>query len=94
MLGGESHDLSSLAPSIAADAGGVFLLAGLWTPLMGSVTAIGEMWIAFSAFPRWRDDAWIHMFLAVLAVSVAMTGPGAWSIDARLFGRKRFDMNR
>ena len=22
----------------------------------------------------------------------AMLGPGAWSIDARLFGRKRFDM--
>jgi hypothetical protein len=25
---------------------------------------------------------------------VAMLGPGAWSIDARLFGRKRFDIHR
>ena len=32
------------------------------------------------------------MFLAVLTAGVAMLGPGAWSIDARLFGRKRFDM--
>jgi putative oxidoreductase len=34
----------------------------------------------------------IHIFLAVLAAGVAMLGPGAWSIDARLFGRKRFRM--
>ena len=26
--------------------------------------------------------------------SVAKLGPGAWSIDARLFGRKRFDIDR
>jgi putative oxidoreductase len=23
---------------------------------------------------------------------LAMIGPGAWSVDARLYGRKRFDM--
>ena len=40
-----------------------------------------------------RDDHWIHVFLAVLATGVAMLGPGAWSIDARLFGRKRFDID-
>jgi len=27
--------------------------------------------------------------LAVLGVSLAMIGPGAWSVDARLFGRKQ-----
>jgi uncharacterized membrane protein YphA (DoxX/SURF4 family) len=40
------------------------------------------------------EAAWIHAFLAVLLASVAMLGPGAWSIDARLFGRKRFDFDR
>jgi hypothetical protein len=35
----------------------------------------------------------MHVFLAVLSVSVAMLGPGAWSVDARLFGRKRFDID-
>jgi uncharacterized membrane protein YphA (DoxX/SURF4 family) len=30
-----------------------------------------------------------HLLLAVLAISLAMLGPGAWSIDAQIFGRKR-----
>ncbi len=30
--------------------------------------------------------------LGVLGAVLAMVGPGAWSIDARLFGRKRIDM--
>jgi hypothetical protein len=37
---------------------------------------------------------WIHILLAVLTAAVAMLGPGAWSIDARRFGRQRFDIDR
>jgi putative oxidoreductase len=29
------------------------------------------------------------LILATLAISLAMIGPGAWSIDARLYGRKQ-----
>jgi hypothetical protein len=29
--------------------------------------------------------------LAVLGASLAMIGPGAWSFDARIFGRKQFN---
>lgn len=79
--------------SIAA-AGAFFVLAGLWTPVMGTLVALDQVWIAFSSYSLAPEDAWIHAFLAVLAVSVAMLGPGAWSIDARLFGRKRFDIRR
>ena len=34
------------------------------------------------------------MFLgqATVAAAVAMIGPGAWSIDARRFGRKHIDL--
>jgi hypothetical protein len=28
----------------------------------------------------------------MIGLSLAMLGPGAWSIDARLFGRKRIDV--
>ena len=73
-------------------AGGIFLLAGLWTPLMGALIAIDELWIAFSLNSSQPDSLLIHIFLAVLTAGVAMLGPGAWSIDARLFGRKRFTM--
>ena len=72
--------------------GGIFLIAGLWTPVIGALIAIGELWIAFSLDSSQLDSRLIDIFLAVLTAGVAMLGPGAWSIDARLFGRKRFRM--
>jgi putative oxidoreductase len=72
-------------------AGGIFVLAGLWTPVMGALIALDELWIAFS-YSLQPDSRLIHIFLAVLSAGVAMLGPGAWSIDARLFGRRRFIM--
>lgn len=73
---------------------GIFLLAGLWTPLMGIVAALDELVIGVSAHSPVYGSSWTHLFLAVMATSVAMLGPGAWSIDARLFGRKRFDIDQ
>lgn len=32
------------------------------------------------------------MLLALIGVSLVMLGPGAWSIDARVYGRKRIDL--
>jgi uncharacterized membrane protein YphA (DoxX/SURF4 family) len=71
---------------------GIFLVAGLWTPVLGTAAAIGQLWFALGFRSIEREDMWIHVFLAVTAASLAMLGPGAWSIDARLFGRKRFDL--
>ena len=82
----------SIARDLVAAIAGVFLAAGLWTPVMGALIAIDELWIAFSAYASHREGQWIHILLAVLTAAVAMLGPGAWSVDARLFGRKRFDM--
>jgi putative oxidoreductase len=64
---------------------GVCVCLGFWTPVMGAVEAGAELLMAFS-----RPGAYeTHLLLAVLAISLAMLGPGAWSIDALLFGRKR-----
>jgi uncharacterized membrane protein YphA (DoxX/SURF4 family) len=67
---------------------GSLLLAGLWTPVAGALQAIIEAWIIFgrSGTPS------MHLLLAALGVSLVMLGPGAWSADARLFGRKRIDI--
>jgi putative oxidoreductase len=70
------------------------LIAGLWTPITGALLTLDELWIALSPNSLQHDLNWIHIFLAVLTAGVAMLGPGAWSIDARLFGRRRFDMDR
>ena len=74
-------------PQILGAACGILIVAGLWTPLAGAVAAGVELWIALSQ-PK---DMWTSIVLAVLVVSLAMIGPGAWSLDARLFGRKQID---
>ena len=66
------------------------LLAGLWTPVAGVLMAAAELCLAF-AHPT---DPWIHILIGALGVALAMLGPGAWSIDARLFGRKRIQIPR
>ena len=86
----EAGEPVSIARDLAAIIGGAFLLAGLWTPLTGALLVADELWIALSLYSSKRDGQWIPVLLAVLTAGVAMLGPGAWSIDARLFGRKRF----
>ena len=67
---------------------GILLLAGLWTPIAGVVAAVIELWHTFSQ----PGDALTHIMLATLAIALALVGPGAWSVDARLFGWKRIDI--
>jgi putative oxidoreductase len=67
---------------------GVLLVAGLWTPAAGVLKTVIELWIIFSS----RDAVVAHLLRAMLGVSLVMLGPGAWSVDARLFGRKRIDI--
>lgn len=65
---------------------GIFILAGLWTPVTGALVAVVEVWIALAG----AGDPWTSVTLATLGGTLAMIGPGALSIDARLFGRKHF----
>jgi putative oxidoreductase len=86
---------AAIAQNLIACAAGIFLLAGLWTPVTGILCALDQIWIALSPHSsRQQGDGWIHIFVAIVALSVAMVGPGAWSVDAHLFGRKHFDFDR
>jgi putative oxidoreductase len=84
---------AAFAQQAIALVGGILLIAGLWTPVMGTLIALDELSIALSTHSTIRPDACIYVFVAGVAVSLSMLGPGAWSIDARLFGRKRIDLN-
>jgi putative oxidoreductase len=88
----EAPPLTILVLQIIGVGAGILLLAGLWTPVAGTLTAIVNVWIAFSRFLSHSGDPWIAIIQAVLGAVLAMVGPGAWSIDARLFGRKRIDI--
>jgi len=83
----------SVALRIVAAGGGLLLLLGLWTPIAGIAVAIAELWMVFPPHSTPQYDRWLHIMLVVLAAAVAMLGPGAWSVDARLFGRKRFEID-
>jgi putative oxidoreductase len=74
----------TVVPQSLGAIAGILLLAGLWTPVAGILLAIVEGWIAFSL----PSGAALPAVLAVLGASLALIGPGAWSLDARLFGRK------
>lgn len=93
-LSGKPSEPISLTQSLIAVLGGIFLLIGLWTPIMGTLLAVDELWIALSLYLSHRAGIVIPIFFAVLSGSIAMLGPGAWSIDARLFGRKRLYSDR
>lgn len=93
LLGEVTTPIAGVQELIAA-ATGIFLIAGLWTPILGALAALDQVWVALSLQSSGRDPKWIYIFLAVLSASVAMLGPGAWSIDARLFGRRRFPSDR
>ena len=70
---------------------GILLLVGLWTPVAGTLAAIAKVSIALSRFFAHSGDPWPPLAMALLGAILAMVGPGVWSIDARLFGRKRID---
>ena len=72
------------APHVIGALAGILLIAGLWTPVAGTVTACAEAWVAFSS----PAHAGISAALAALGLALALIGPGEWSVDARLYGRK------
>jgi uncharacterized membrane protein YphA (DoxX/SURF4 family) len=73
---------------VLAAGAGILLLAGLWTPIAGALVAVIELWSTLSR----AGDPWIHILLGTLGAGLALLGPGAWSVDARLFGWKRIDI--
>jgi len=81
----ETSHVASSAPHLIAAGAGVLLLVGLWTPLAGAVLTAAEIWIVLSG----DCGFWMPLVLASMGASLAMIGPGAWSFDARLFGRKQ-----
>ena len=80
----EAPTTGLMTPEITGAVLGLFILTGLWTPVAGAMIAVVEVWVALSG----AGDVWIPIILGVLGGTLAMIGPGAWSIDAHLFGRK------
>ena len=84
---GQASQFVPITPHIIGAGAGILLLAGLWTPVGGALVTIVELWVVSSQV----GDPLLPLMLATLGATLAMIGPGAWSIDARLFGRKHIE---
>jgi putative oxidoreductase len=81
-------DAATLVRDGVAAAGGILLVAGLWTPVVAILISLVEAWIGLAHHFAPQG----HLLVAALGIAQAMLGPGAWSVDARLFGRRVFEM--
>jgi uncharacterized membrane protein YphA (DoxX/SURF4 family) len=80
-----------LVGSVAVAVGGL-LLAGLLTPLAGLATGMGIVGIMLSSLPvttpTLLDSPSSIAFALAIVIAIIVLGPGGFSVDARLFGRR------
>ena len=82
-------DASQILLSLGECLSATLLLIGLWTPLTGAVVCALQLGMALTT------GAAIEPLLqrAAIGLCLVFLGPGTWSIDARLFGRRRVVIN-
>jgi putative oxidoreductase len=82
---GDLADTASLLARCVVGGVAVLISIGLWTPL-AAVAGVAIQIIVITFGHQYNLSL---VVFAALGLSLALLGPGAWSIDARLFGRKR-----
>jgi putative oxidoreductase len=84
------QQMGSLIAGLFAIFDGALLVAGLWTPVAGPlVIVLSTWWILVQ-----HQQPHAGILLAAIGVALALVGPGALSLDARLFGWKRIDLEK
>jgi putative oxidoreductase len=82
---GDLADTAALFLRCASLVLAVLILIGLATPVAGVVDAAIQVGVMI--LDKRYDSS--CMVAAALGMALAMLGPGAWSLDAWVFGRKR-----
>jgi putative oxidoreductase len=85
VVAGNLADTAGVLARCVMDGVAVMIWIGLWTPLAAVVGAATQVIVMIFGH---RFESSLIVF-ATMGLSLAMLGPGAWSFDARLFGRKR-----
>src|SRR5262245_34189753 len=75
---------------LAALVAGVLLLVGFLTPIAGAAAGLGGVVVALSrstaSTPVIFDSHMAMVFAVTVLVGIIVLGPGAFSLDARVFG--------
>ena len=91
-IGEPSATPASWLMGLSAFVVGGLLIIGFWTPFMAGIVAAGALGIAVSLLPGSVPTLFDSKVSLILALTILFTivalGPGAFSVDARLFGRR------
>jgi uncharacterized membrane protein YphA (DoxX/SURF4 family) len=92
LMNREHPSLGTWAIGSLAVASGACLLLGFLTPIASGVAGLGCVGVALTWLPAMTpnrlDTTPSILFLITMATALILLGPGAFSLDARLFGRR------
>jgi len=77
---------------------GAALLIGFLTPVAALLTGLGAIGIGFSLLPapipNLFDSTLSVVLIGIVTMAIIFLGPGAFSLDGRLFGRREIIIPR
>jgi uncharacterized membrane protein YphA (DoxX/SURF4 family) len=87
-----ARPLSDMLCALSAIVAGLFLTVGLLTPVVAFLVALSAAGVALALLPFCApylfETRLEQTFALANLLAVLLLGPGAFSVDARLFGRR------
>jgi putative oxidoreductase len=85
-----AHPIGWLVTGLLAIVDGALLLTGVWTPIAAPLVIVLSTW----GIVVQHLDPHPGILLAAIGAALGLVGPGALSLDARLFGWKKIELGK